>query len=114
MGITHAAEPESIYDNPQLYPQMFPWLFPYGLGGLGNERSQKPVSDTLHKRHLLMYHDKRFQKDPYFPLIAFNHEQIKKSSTGGFLLAAKDKFNSIADRLLHVKDSVLTATRRVI
>ena len=25
----------------------------------------------------MLYHDKRFQKDPCFPLIAFNHEQIK-------------------------------------
>ena len=28
LGIGQAEQPESIYDNPQLYPQMFPWLFP--------------------------------------------------------------------------------------
>jgi hypothetical protein len=40
-----------------------------------------------------MYHDKRFQKDAHFPLIAFNHEQIKESTTGGYLLAKKPKFD---------------------
>jgi len=44
LGIGHAATPESIYDNPQLYPQIFPWLFPYGLGGIGNECGFKKVS----------------------------------------------------------------------
>ncbi|RPD73914.1 hypothetical protein L226DRAFT_464609 [Lentinus tigrinus ALCF2SS1-7] len=34
LGIGQAPQPESIYDNPQLYPQMFLWLFPYGYGGL--------------------------------------------------------------------------------
>ena len=34
LGIGQEKEPESLYNNPQLYPQMFPWLFPYGLGGL--------------------------------------------------------------------------------
>jgi len=37
-------------------------------------------------------HDKRFQKDPYFPLIAFNHEQIKDSTTSGFILAKQKVF----------------------
>ena len=108
MGITQKEQPESIYDNPQLYPQMFPWLFPYGLGGLQNIHQQRKVSDELHKQHLLMYHDKRFQKDPYFPLIAFNHEQIKKSSTGGWLLANKDSFSATVDRLMSVNESILT------
>ena len=45
-----------------------------------------------HKQHLLMYYDKRFQLDPHFPLIAFNHEQIKESTTAGYLLAEKSNF----------------------
>ena len=36
LGIGQAKHPESLYNNPQLYPQMFPWLFPYGLGVLKN------------------------------------------------------------------------------
>src|SRR5271170_3996947 len=78
LAVDHAARPESIYNNPQLFPQMMPWLFPYGLGGIENPYQQGQVSDIRHKKYLLMYYDKRFQKDPYFPLIAFNHEQIKQ------------------------------------
>jgi len=59
LAISHAEKPQSIYSNPQLYPMMFPYLFPYGLGGIGNVgRDITIMSDTMHKRRLLMYHDK--------------------------------------------------------
>ncbi|KAI0371851.1 hypothetical protein BV20DRAFT_917456, partial [Pilatotrama ljubarskyi] len=59
LGIGQAAEPESLYHNPQLYPQMFPWLFPYGLGGLDNSGvGCRRVSESRRKQQLLMYHDK--------------------------------------------------------
>ncbi|KZT23613.1 hypothetical protein NEOLEDRAFT_1068972, partial [Neolentinus lepideus HHB14362 ss-1] len=58
MAVGHAENPESIYDNPQLYPQMFPWLFPYGFGGVGSNNYYTKISEKAHKRHLLMYHDK--------------------------------------------------------
>jgi hypothetical protein len=74
---------------------MMPWLFPYGLGGIGNNLQNGCISDIAYKRHLLMYHDKWFQKDAHFPLIAFNHEQIKESTSGGYLLAEKPKFDDI-------------------
>jgi hypothetical protein len=94
--VGHEDKPESIWDNPHLYPKMFPWLFPYGLGGIGTTE----LSDKEHKRHLLMYHDKRFQTDPTFPFVAFSHEQVKASTTQSFLLAEKTKFDNIASRLL--------------
>src|SRR5262249_48664257 len=78
LAIDGDPNPQSIYHNPSLYPQMFPWLFPYGLGGIGSTH----LSDAAHKRHLLMYHDKRFQLDVLFPFIAFSHEQIKNATTG--------------------------------
>lgn len=97
LGIGQSAEPESLNHNPQLYPQMFPWLFPYGLGGLINSASGcRPVSEERRKQQLLMYHDKHFQLEPLFPLVALNHEQIKKSTTAGYLLADKNKFGEIA------------------
>ncbi|KAF8574969.1 hypothetical protein K439DRAFT_1649681 [Ramaria rubella] len=82
LGVGQASQPASIYDNPQLYPQAFPWLFPYGLGGVGNMNGAVKVPEKLHLKHLMLYHDKRFQTDPDFPLVAFNHRQIKDSSTG--------------------------------
>ncbi|KAK0215547.1 hypothetical protein IW262DRAFT_1229362, partial [Armillaria fumosa] len=54
-----------------------------------------------------MYHDKRFQTDVAFPFVAFSHEQIKASTTGGFLLADKDKFFDISERIHRIDDSVL-------
>src|SRR4051794_33453031 len=107
LAVGHSEQPESIYGNPKLFPQMLPWLFPYGLGGIGNELQEGRLSDMAHKRHLLMYHDKRFQKDPFFPLIAFNHEQIKQGTTWGYLLAEKAKFGAISQRLMDVDVAVL-------
>ncbi|KAJ7028454.1 hypothetical protein C8F04DRAFT_964008 [Mycena alexandri] len=81
LGIGHSVKPESMYDNPQAYPQMFPWLFPYGLGGFENQHIVGRISEDTHKKKLLMYHDKRFQTDVYFPIVAFNHSQMKASAT---------------------------------
>ena len=103
LAISHDASPQSIYNNPTLYPQIFPWLFPYGLGGVGSTK----LSDQVHKRFLLMYHDKRFQRDPCFPFVAFSHQQVKSSTTGGFLLAETRKFDDIAERLLNINQDVL-------
>jgi len=55
-----------------------------------------------------MYYDKRFQKDPHFPLIAFNHEQMKESTTAGYLTAERKSFHDITDRLMNVNLEVLS------
>ncbi len=87
LDVSRSNKPQSIYNNPTLYPAMFPWLFPYGLGGIG--ATSVKISSASHKQHLLMYHDKRFQVDPTFPFVCFSHEQVKSSTTGSFLLAEK-------------------------
>ncbi|KAK0447509.1 hypothetical protein EV421DRAFT_1680099, partial [Armillaria borealis] len=56
-----------------------------------------------------MYHDKRFQTDPSFPFVAFSHEQIKASTTGGYLLAKKEKFHEITDRIMRLDENTLTS-----
>ncbi|KZT04721.1 uncharacterized protein LAESUDRAFT_657176, partial [Laetiporus sulphureus 93-53] len=94
--------PQSLYHNPQLYPQMFPWLFPYGLGGLNNDRGSKRVSKSKRKQQLLMYHDKCFQLKLYFPLVTFNHEQIKNATTARFLLIKKQNFHEIVNRIVNL------------
>src|SRR5882762_7938415 len=108
LAIGHSETPESIYGNPQLFPSMLPWLFPYGLGGIGQTEHKYKLSSMMHKRHLLMYYDKRFQKDPHFLLIAFNHEQMKESTTAGYLTAERKTFNNITDRLMNVNLEVLS------
>ena len=96
LAVGHDASPQSVYNNPQLYPQMFPWLFPYGKGGIGQNVHNGKLSAAEHKKHLLMYHDKRFQTNYYFPMIAFNQEQIKKCATGSYLVTKRRNFAHIS------------------
>ncbi|KAK7038924.1 hypothetical protein VNI00_010315 [Paramarasmius palmivorus] len=94
---------ESIWKNPTLYPRMFPWLFPYGLGGLGTTN----LSESAHKKYLLMYYDKWFQLDENFPFVSFSHEQVKSATQSGWLLADRSSFSAVADRLLNLNQKVL-------
>ena len=105
--VGHGTKPESIFNNAQLFPSMMPWLFPYGLGGIGNSKIIGPMSSISQKKYLLMYHDKRFQNDPGFPLIAFNQEQIQQSSSAGFVTAEKPYFAEVTRRLMTLDKSVL-------
>ncbi|KAJ3820792.1 hypothetical protein F5880DRAFT_1487394, partial [Lentinula raphanica] len=114
MRTSHSNKPESIYNNPHLYPKMFPWLFPFGLGGIGSSRlSSASLSDEKHKSLLMLYHDKRFQTDLSFPFVAFSHEQVKAATTQSYLVANSRKFEDITSRLLSVNKDTLNdlATR---
>jgi hypothetical protein len=42
-------------------------------------------------------------------MIAFNHEQVKDSSTGSFLLTKRKIFRSVAKQLLSLKPGILEA-----
>ncbi|KAJ7122696.1 hypothetical protein C8R43DRAFT_1090749 [Mycena crocata] len=99
--------PESMYRNVKAYPGMFPWLFPYGKGGIGHPAHKSKLSDMTRKRNLLLYHDKRFQTDMYFPM-------LKGSSKGSNIIVKRSKLlatnpevaANIADRMVggeHVK-----------
>jgi hypothetical protein len=107
LGIGQADDPESTFRNVQLYPQTFPWLFPYGHGGIGHPSHKRFMSEQEHKHHLLMYHDKRFQLDMYFPMVAFNDAQIKSAKSGSHVTADRKKFKSIAQRLASLEPEVL-------
>ncbi|KAF5318887.1 hypothetical protein D9611_014722 [Ephemerocybe angulata] len=107
--VGHDPNPQSIYNNPQLYPQLFPWLFPYGLGGLGQAMHKGILSEKEQKRRLLMYYDKRFQMDFHFPMIAFNHEQMKANSTGSFLYAKRSNFGEISRRIANMDTDVMNS-----
>ena len=106
LAVGHSDKLESMWNNPQLYPQMFPWLFPYGpgLGGIGASN----ISHKELKRHLLMYHDKRFQIDINFPFVAFSHEQMKANTTQSFLLVDQTRFVDISQRLMNIDWSALS------
>lgn len=105
--VGHSDQPESLFKNPTLYAQAFPWLFPYGLGSIENENTIAKISSKAHKQHLLMYHDKRFQTDRLFAIFAFNHEQIKDSSTAGFVLTKQSNFDQICNRITNLNQATL-------
>jgi hypothetical protein len=106
LGIGKAELPESMYRNVSAYPGMFPWLFLYGKGGIGHENHRNIIADKTRKRSLLLYYDKRFQTDMYFPMIAFNHEQLKSSSQGSRLIVKRSKFADISRRLLSMDPDI--------
>ena len=45
--------------------------------------------------------------DHKFCSIAFNHEQIKDATTGGFLMTERNNFDNVAERLVNVDTDVL-------
>lgn len=94
LGFGHAENPESLFNNKDLYTQMFPWLYPYGLG------VKEPQQE-------LMYHDKRFQYDAEYTIVHFNHQQIRDCSRGGYLIAQKKKFAEISKRLHNINKKVI-------
>jgi len=62
-------------------------------------KSLVKISDRVHKKHLMMYYDKRFQTDPEFALIALNQEQIIEGSRSGAFLSEKPKFKRLIDMI---------------
>lgn len=107
LAIGRSDVPESMYHNVRAYPGMFPWLFPYGMGGIGHAAHKFKLGDMSRKRNLLLYHNKRFQTDLYFPMVAFNHEQLKGASTGSNILVKRSKFADISRRLLAMNPEVV-------
>ncbi|KAJ3532259.1 hypothetical protein NMY22_g7818 [Coprinellus aureogranulatus] len=107
LAVGHSQQAESMYDNPQLYPQMYPWLFPYGVGGIGNAHLRGLVSEKRQKQWLLLYHDKRFQRDSRFVLVAFSHEQIKTGARSSYVLMQRRNFESLAAKLSHANPEVI-------
>lgn len=107
LAVGHDDQPQSIYQNPQLYPQMFPWLFPYGCGGLGQDSHLGKISKENHLRWLLLYHDKRFQLDSSFLIVAFNNQLVKQSSHGSFMTIKRANFLSFSQKLQTLEPGVL-------
>lgn len=107
LAVGSGEQPESVYNNHQLYPQLFPWIFPYGLGGVGNAKLKGLMSEQVHKKHLLMYHDKRFQTEFRFLLLAFNHAQVKSGASRSFVLTKRSNFRDVITRLMSIDPAVL-------
>jgi hypothetical protein len=98
--------PESLYHNVKAYPGMFPWLFPYGKRGIGHDTHKFKVGDMTRKKNLLLYFGKHFQMDMYFPMVAFNHEQLKGVVTGSQVIVKRSKFADVSRRLLAMNPEI--------
>ncbi|KAF5331416.1 hypothetical protein D9611_011867 [Ephemerocybe angulata] len=107
LAIGHESKPQSMYNNPSLYPQMYPWLFPYGYGGVGQDEHSSFLSRDLHIKWLLMYHDKRFQEDAGFLIVALNHTLIQQSSKGSFISMKRNNFGRAAEAIDKLDPGVL-------
>lgn len=103
----HDEHPQTIFHNTELYPSMFPWLYPYGLGGFENVNITVRLDRSAHIRTLLMHADRQFQTDRCFPFVVFNHEQIRASSQGGYLMTSRKNFPAVSDRILRVDRAAL-------
>ncbi|KZW03468.1 hypothetical protein EXIGLDRAFT_711207 [Exidia glandulosa HHB12029] len=53
-----------------------------------------------------MYHDKRFQFDKEFAIMAFNQEQVVKGSQAGVFLSSKSKYQRLVDLILSLNIDV--------
>ncbi|KAH9848077.1 hypothetical protein C2E23DRAFT_706163, partial [Lenzites betulinus] len=56
-----------------------------------------------------LYPDRRFERDRCFPFIAFNHEQIRASAQGGYLLTKRHNFASVSQKILGLNREALDA-----
>lgn len=107
LAVGHDESPQSIWSNPALYPQMFPTLFPYGHGGIGQDAHISKVSCKAHVKALLMYHDKRFQRDAGFIIVQMNHKLIRQSAKGSFISTRRGNFGRAAEALDKLDPGVL-------
>lgn len=102
-----SADPARIYRHPEYYAGMFPWLYPNGYGTFDNELQKPTVARKTHVKAALMYHDRRFQEDEYFPFLVFNQMQIQAAQRAGGLLTNKKNFDKVTDQILHVDPDAL-------
>jgi hypothetical protein len=112
LSVGQRETPESIYNNPSLFPGMMPWLFPYGFGGFDNSLQLVRLPRIRQIRAHLAYCDRRFQEDIYFPFVVFNHNQLRECSTGSHLLTERSNFDHVATRILDVNPEALEALAR--
>ena len=103
-------DPVSLFQHPDKIAAIFPWLFPYGLGAYKSPRGANPTKrlgfDTW-ARHMLMYHDKRFQMDESFIFLCFNFAQVRQSHTSARLCTRRRYFDGLSTTIHNLKAAVI-------
>ncbi|KAF5365147.1 hypothetical protein D9757_011773 [Collybiopsis confluens] len=102
-------DPITEYNNPALFPGMFPTLFPLGIGGFEDPQQSPRVSLELHAEHLLDQSNRSFRYHYFFPFVALNIIQRRKSHLFTSLSVSSQKFSIIGPQLLSVTPGVLSS-----
>ncbi|KAI9068050.1 hypothetical protein FKP32DRAFT_1532027, partial [Trametes sanguinea] len=56
-----------------------------------------------------VFGDRRFQFDRSFTYVAFSHEQVRASVSGGYLLTSRSNFSRVAEKILEIDVDALDA-----
>ncbi|KAI9069923.1 hypothetical protein FKP32DRAFT_1558770, partial [Trametes sanguinea] len=59
-----------------------------------------------------MYGDRRFQYDRTYSYVAFSQEQVRNSTSGGYLLTSRGNFPDVAEKILSVDMTALDSIIR--
>lgn len=76
----------------QIFINSFPWLFPGGIGDIWDPTRGQIPNIRKWAKHLLNYHDGRFQRDQIFSLYAFNMIQRSENNGNGNFFVSSDRF----------------------
>ena len=114
LGIGRSKKLVNMSNQPEMITAAFPCLFPYGMGGWRNSRGvngKKSIQFLDWARHLLMYHDKRFQLDEEFVFFCFNQAQWMQNMLGAHLSTTRRDFAKVVNWLQTSKPSPGVLTR---
>ena len=92
-------QPESMFNNPELYLGAFPELYPYGLGAPDMDRT-RPISLEAYARHIVRLADPRFRMHSVLLFVVFKILQIQRATRSAKLSM---KFRQFIDFEKHLK-----------
>lgn len=79
-----SAEPISEYDDSiRIFVNAFPHLFPGGICDVNERERHTNVKVSIWVKHLLLYRDGRFARDPIWPFFAYNYALRKRNRDSG-------------------------------
>jgi hypothetical protein len=87
--VPHDSTPVNQFDDPAFWANALPVLFPFGSGGYNPKSHPVKLSLTSWIRHMLLYHDGRFQTDPSFLYVCYNVLQTQVRLTMSHILYKK-------------------------
>lgn len=70
-------------DTTRIFVNAFPHLFPGGIADINEQDRKTDVSISNWAKHLLLYDDGRFAKDPIWPFFAYNYSARKRNTQMG-------------------------------